>query len=125
MFVLLYEDIKTDPVAVSKQLFEWVGVSPIVVEGLSRKANKSVPTVLQRVYERSRLLQFVRATNLGRRGSDYLLGLLPKRGGRSLSQADSQALTSLRQTYREDTLELQEILQRSLLHWKPLRGIDE
>lgn len=117
--VFLFEDLKADPHSMVRSIFKFLGVDPGFEPNLKTRENVTgVP--------KSRVLQNL----LNSRGSlkTVLRCLLPKRlahglatkvRNRNLGKPDrpTETFEELRKTYREDILQLQELIDRDLSSW--------
>jgi hypothetical protein len=119
MKVYLYEDLKTDPVGVLRDIFRFLGVDDTYVPDISLKHNVSgIP--------RNRLLhEMLNKPNLVKSAFKPLFPTkLRRRFNRGLTgknlerpQLSPEVRSQLTEAYSDDILKVQQLLRRDLSHW--------
>lgn len=115
--VFLYDDVQASPRQVLAELFSFLGVDSTFVPASVRAVynssrTSSVQTTLSS-WGLSLPMDWLKGSFLGRWSRRWVLKVMPKSG----DPIQPETLESLRQTYREDILRLQQLIGRDLSHW--------
>lgn len=117
--VFLFDDFCADPMAITQEIFEYIGVDPSFQPDLTKRNVSGVPknAALQRLLTRDNQLKSMLKPLIPRSFRQKISGQIKRRNLSAKPTLKSETRSQLTDLYREDILTLQELIGRDLSAW--------